>query len=204
MDHPNLIMTLKTDSAGLTAARAQKLTSAITTVEHCLRPWQPFITAATTHPLHITVTTTRDSGPTTAPTVGAQLDTDQAKLRLQVPNSLLQEPPNRLATRILDVVVPALVTHAEHRPHPQPPTFWERMEERLPPADDQDPGILLEDLLDGDVLLIARHDGTPTDADSRERTLDDYLGERLETPGVAAIDGAFTTKTVVVWTLELL
>ncbi|MEV6599880.1 hypothetical protein AB0M36_23940 [Actinoplanes sp. NPDC051346] len=178
--------------------------TAITTVEHCLGLWHSFIAAATNHPLHIAVTTPDDPDSDTAPAVSAHLDTDQGHLHLQVPRSLVDEPPSRLAARILDVVVPAIVVHAENHPHEQPPAFWVSTQAWQPPADEPEPGIRLEDLLDGDALLIARHDGTPAGADSRERTLDDYLCEQLESPGIAVRDGALTTDTTLSWTLELL
>jgi len=204
MDHPDPIVTLSADPAGLSAARSRKLRSAVTTVEHCLGLWQPFIAAATPHPLHITVTTADDPDAETAPTVGARLGTDRRNLHLQVPHSLLQKPPSRLAAQILDIVVPALVTLAEHHPHPQPPARWQSTEEWQPPPHDPEPAIQLGDLHAGDVLLIGRHDGTPADADSRERALEAYLCERLEEPGIAGRDSAFTTSSAVSWTLELL
>ena len=200
MDHPDPVVTLRADPTGLTAARSTKLAAAVTTVGHHLRPWHPFVAAASTHPLHITVTAVDDP----APTVAAHLDADRAHLRLPVPLGLLQEPPGRLAARLLDLVVPALVTHAEHHPHPRPTAFWQGTEDGSPPTDDPEPGIQLGDVLDGDVLLVARHDGTPAGAESRERTLGDDLCVRLEGPGIAASDGAFTTDSAVCWTLELL
>jgi hypothetical protein len=204
MDHPNPILTLTAAPAGPTTVRSKKLHTAVTTVEHCLGLWKPFLAAATSHPLTITVATTHNPSADTAPMVHAYLDTAQGHLHLQVPYGLLQEPPSRLAALMLDIVVPALATHAEQHPHPQPPSFWFNTEEPQPPTDRPEHGIQLEDLLDGDVLLIARHDGTPADADSRERALHDYLCEQLESPGIAAHDGTLTTDSIVSWTLELL
>ncbi|WP_433796202.1 hypothetical protein [Actinoplanes sp. CA-252034] len=204
MDHPDPIVTLKADPAGLTAAKARKLQTAVTTVEHCLGLWQPFVAAATTHALHITVGAADDPEEATTPTVSAHLDADGGHLRLRVPRSLVDDPPSRLAARILDIAVPALVTHAETHPHERPPAFWVNTDMERPPPDDPEPGIVLDDLLDGDVLLIARHDGTPAGADLRRRTLDDFLCDRLEAPGIAGRDGAVTTDSAVCFTLELL
>jgi hypothetical protein len=204
MDHPDPIVTLKADPAGLTAAKSRKLQTAVTTVEHCLGLWQSFVAAATTDSLHITVGAADNPEGNTTPAVSAHFDADQRHLHLWVPWSLVDDPPSRLAARILDIAVPALVTHAESHPHEQPPAFWASTDVRQPPTDDPEPGIELDDLLEGDILLIARHDGTPADADFRQRTLDEYLCDRLETPGIAGRDGAFTTDSAVCFILELL
>ncbi|UQU66860.1 hypothetical protein COUCH_11570 [Couchioplanes caeruleus] len=204
MDHPNHILRFGTDTAGLTATGAKKLRTAVSTVEHRLTLWRPYLTAATTHPLHIAVTTTDSPGSETEPTLSSHLDAEQGTLHVQVPLSVLHEPPSRVAAHIISIIVPALVTHAEHQPHPERPVLWVHSKEWRPPTVDPDPGINLEDVMDGDVLLIARHDGTKTDAEARERTLGDYLCERLENPGIAAIDSTFTTETAVAWTMEML
>ncbi|MET0494879.1 MAG: hypothetical protein ABW000_17290 [Actinoplanes sp.] len=190
MDHPAAIVTFELDPAGT----SQTLRSAVAAAEHCLELWQPFLTAATPHPLHITVSTTDDPD--------VVFDTDRA--HLQVPQSLLRGSPGQIGARILDLVVPALVTHAERHPHPQPPTFWRSAEEWEPPPQDEEPGIQIEFLDEGDVLLIGRHDGSPADADSRCRALDAYLCEHLENPGIAGRGGPFIDGSTVSWTLELL
>jgi hypothetical protein len=173
MDHPDPIVTLSADRAG-------KLRAAVSIVEKCLEMWQPFVAAATSQPLHITVTTA------------------------WVPPALLQEPPGRIAAHILDVVVPMLVTHAEGHPRPQPAAFWEQPDDREPPPDDPDAGLRLEDVMDGDPLVVARHDGTPAGQESGEEALRQYLCERLEAPGIAGYDDLVLTGTAVGWTLELL
>jgi hypothetical protein len=204
MDDPDPIVTLKVDPAGLTAAKSRKLQTAVTTVEHCLDLWQPFVAAATTHSLRITVGAVDNLEGDTTPTVSAHLDAEQGHLRLRVPRSLVDDPPSRLTARILDIVVPALVSHAENHPKEQPPAIWANTDVGQPSTEEPGSGIQLDDLLEGDVLLIARHDGTLADADVRQRGLDDYLCDRLEIPGFAGRDGAFTTESAVCFTLELL
>jgi hypothetical protein len=190
MDHPNAIVTIKADSA----SKSRTLRSAVLTAEHCLGLWQPFLTAATPYPLHITVTTTDDP----------DVVFDTGRALVQVPHSLLEESPGRIGARILDVVVPALVAHAERHPHPQPPVLWQSTVEWEPTPQEMEPGIQIEFLDEGDVLLIGRHDGTPDGADSRCRALDAYLCEHLENPGIAGRGGAFITGATVSWPLELL
>ncbi|UQU66841.1 hypothetical protein COUCH_11470 [Couchioplanes caeruleus] len=204
MDDPDPIVTLKVDPVGLTAAKSRKLQTAVTAVEHCLGLWQPFVAAATTHSLRITVGAVDNLEGDTTPTVSAHPDAEQGHLRLRVPHSLVDDPPSRLAAWILDIVVPALVTHAENYPHEQPSAFWANASLGQTPTEDPGSGIQLDDLLEGDVLLIARHDGTLADANVRQRVLDDYLCDRLETRGFAGRDGAFTTESAVCFTLELL
>ncbi|MEU8664174.1 hypothetical protein [Actinoplanes philippinensis] len=181
------------DPAGLTAVQSRKLRTAVTTVERCLGQWQPFVAAATAHELHLTV------GATDGPP-----ETTEGHQRVRVPHDLVDDPPSRLAAGILAIVVPAIVAHAENHPHEHPPSFWTNPDDRQPSAHDPEPGIQVDDLLDGDVLVIARHDGTPADADIRERALDSYLCDRLEAPGIAGRDGAYTTGSAVCLTLELL
>jgi hypothetical protein len=206
MDHPDPCVTWTAEPADLSAARSKKLRSAVTTVEHCLRLWQPFIAAATTHPLHVTVTTTDDLPGETTPTVGARLDIDQWHLHLQVPFSLFQQTSSQLAAQILDTLVPALVLLAEHHPHPHPPAFWEPPQAWQPPPPPENPelGIHLEHLLDDDPLIVGRHDGTPAGAEAREETLADYLCERLEEPAIAVYDSIIITDSAIGWNLELL
>lgn len=204
MDYPNPILTFHADYTGLSAPRSRKLQTTVTTVEHCVGLWQPFIAAATSQPRRVALMTMLDPDPETTPTMSVQLSPDTETLVLQVPLGLLKESPSQLAARILDVIVPALVTLAEQHPHPQPPVFWETTEEWQPPSHDLQPGIQLEDLLEGSILVIGCHNGTPADAESRERALDAYICERLEEPGIAARDGAFATNSAVAWTLELL
>ncbi|BCJ49499.1 hypothetical protein Asp14428_09740 [Actinoplanes sp. NBRC 14428] len=176
---PLPLVTLRAETAGLTAARPKKLQTAVTTAEHCLDLWRPFIAAATSRPLQITVTA--------ADTL--RYAVDSAGFRLQVPQSLLDAPPSRLATRILEIAIPALVMHAEDHPHPQPPGLRPDPDAPQPATDDPEPGPHLEDLLDG-----------PDAASSRARALDDYLSAHLENPGIAA----HSTDTTLSRTLELL
>jgi hypothetical protein len=190
MDHPDSTVTFEVRPA----EKSRTLRSAIAIAEYCLGLWQPFLIAATPHPLHITVTTTDDPD--------VVFDTDRALL--QVSQSLLRESPGRIGARVLGVVVPALVAHAERHPHPRPPAFWQATEEWQPPVQEEESGIQLEFLDEGDVLLIGGHDGTIADADSRYRALDAYLCEHLEDPGIAGRGGAITTNATVSWTLELL
>ena len=201
MDHPDPILTWTVHTSGLTAGRARTATSPATPAQRCLDLWQEFLAAATSHPLHITVTTADRSD--IAPTVSVHVDTDRGTLHVAVPHSVLQGPPGRLAAEILDVVVPALVAIAEHRPHPQPPRFWQSPHTEPPPHDPQ-PGAQLEDLTQGEVLLLGRLDGTPDDADTRFCKLDAYLCERIEEPGIAARAGTDATASTVYWVLELL
>ena len=207
MDHPNLLVTLTADPSRLPTSWAKKVRSAITTVEHCLGLWQPFLTAATTQPLHITITTTGEPHSETTPAVGSRLDTARWNLHLRIPHSLLKEPTNQLAAHILDIVVPALVLLTEHHPHPQQPAFWNHPPGWQPPPpepDDPEAGIQLEHLLDDDPLIVGRHDGTPAGKETREDTLQEYLCERLEAPGIAVYDHLILTNTAVGWNLELL
>jgi len=53
-------------------------------------------------------------------------------------------------------------------------------------------------------LIVGRHDGTPAGKETREDTLQEYLCERLEAPGIAVYDHLILTNTAVGWNLELL
>jgi hypothetical protein len=198
MDHPDPFLTWTVQTSGLTAGKARTVKSAVTIVQRCLDQWQEFLSAATSHPLHITVTATGHGDG--APTVTSHLDT----LQVQVPHGVLNQPPGQLAAQILDLVVPALLTVAEQHPHPQPATFWQAPDDTEPLPDDPQPGPRIEELTEGEVMVIGRLDGTPDDADTRFRKLEDYLYERLEGPGVAGLDGYDETDSAAFWTLELL
>ncbi|MEU4220326.1 hypothetical protein [Actinoplanes sp. NPDC026623] len=164
--------------------------------------WTEFLAAATPHPVHVTVAA--DGGTGTAPAVAARLDAAGGHLHLLVSRDLLRESAGRLAAELLDAVVPALVAVAEQHPHPRPIAVW-----RAEPSDPE-PGCgpsldtELESLDDEDeLMLIGRLDGTRADGLARYHLLDDYVGGRLEEPGIAARADTSTSGPAVHWILEL-
>jgi hypothetical protein len=184
MGHPHPV-TWTMRIPGLPARRSKTLRSAVSTAEHCLTLWDDFLTAATPRAVDIAVTVTDDTD--TTPVVTARLDAADQHLELVVPSSALEERPDQLATRMLDAVVPALVTIAERHPRPEPVFVWHREEANDPhPGDEPGLDIALEHFDDEvELLLISRLDGTPSEEPGPHHRVDDYIDERLECPGIA-------------------
>ncbi|GGQ83767.1 hypothetical protein [Couchioplanes azureus] len=202
MDHPHPVTwTLQIPS--LPARKSKTLHSAVNTTQHCLTLWDDFLTRATPHAVGITITVTDDTD--TTPAVTARLDAARGHLELVVTLSALEENANQIATRLLDAVVPALVTIAEHHPQPEPIIVWQHEDVNdPPPGDEHDLATALE-LLDEEnqLLLISRLDGTPTEELDPHRRVDDYIDERLECRGIAGrADGGVAGSTGY-WLLEI-
>ncbi|MGW4945029.1 hypothetical protein ACWEOZ_25950 [Actinoplanes sp. NPDC004185] len=184
MDHPHPV-TWTPQVPGLSARRSKTLHSAVSTAEHCLALWGDFLTAATPQAVGITVTVTDDTD--SVSTVVAGLDAAGEHVALVVPLSALEEHADQLAARMLDAVIPALVTIAEQHPRPEPVLVWYR-EQVTGPQPDDEPGLdIALDHLDDEVelVLIGRLDGTPGEEPGPHHRLDDYIDERLECRGIA-------------------
>ena len=184
MDHPHPV-TWTPQIPNIPARRFKTLRSAVSTAEHCLGLWGDFLTSATPQAVGITVTVTDDTG--TASTVTAGLDAAGEHLELVVPLSALEEHADQLAARMLDAVMPALVTIAEQHPRPEPVVIWYR-EQVTDPQPGDEPGLdIALDHLDDEVelVLISCLDGTPIEKLGPHHRLDDYIDERLECRGIA-------------------
>ncbi len=177
--------------------------SAVSTAEHCLTLWDDFLAAATPQAVGITVTVTDDTD--TAPVVTARLDVAGDHLELVVPLSALEAHAGQLAARMLDAVVPALVTIAEQHPRPAPVFVWYREEANDPqPGDELGLDIALEHFDDEvELLLIGRLDGTPSKGPRPEHRLDDYIDERLECSAIAGRADGGTADSIEYRLLEI-
>ncbi|GAA3347029.1 hypothetical protein GCM10020358_60270 [Amorphoplanes nipponensis] len=193
MDHPHPV-TWTPQMSGLPARRSQTLRSAVSTARHCLARWDDFLAAATPHAVAITVTVTDDPDP--APTLTVRPGDAADQLELRVPRSALEQRADQLAARMLDAVVPALVTVAEQHPRPEPVFVWYREEASDPPPGDQ-PGLAVAwELCDDEVelLLLSRLDGTAGE---------EHIDRLLECRGIAGRADAGVAGSTGYWVLEL-